>query len=84
MVLSLDPGTSGGSPRLFLGFQKIKNDLHNNSKILFAFFFIALTFSFIVPKALVGEIPGTSVGLKAVTPTCTGCVLCSLLLWTCC
>lgn len=68
VALSLDPGTPGGSPRSLLGFQKIKNDLHNNTKILFAFLSLSFFFSFpffllcwpfalIVPEALVGEIP---------------------------
>lgn len=37
VVLSVDPCTPGVSPRPFLGFQEIKNFLHNNTKILFAF-----------------------------------------------
>ena len=70
-----------GFPQAPSAVPRDKNYLHNNTKLLFAFFTVWPICRSRV-QALVGKIPDTSAGKEAEARTCQWS-LCSLLLWTC-
>lgn len=76
VVLSLEPGTPGGSPRPLLGFQKIKMICITTLRyyllfFLLFFFFTVLTICINSARSIGGWNSFTS-AIKAATPTCTG------------